>query len=313
MTQRSPIASSLSGPLHLTAVRSRFRTRLILQPTQLYGVIGHPVQHSLSPAMHNAAFAALRWPGIYLAWDILPSAVGNWIAVAHALGVQGFNVTVPHKEHVAHVLGGTALSPEARLVGAVNTVVQQRGGWVGHNTDAHGFLEALRQDVQWRPRGRRVVLLGAGGAARAVAVALVRGGARVTIANRTASRARALARWISRRVPRASLHTVSWRAAAIGASLAEADLLVNATSLGLRAGDRLPVAAADLRRHLVVYDLVYGRRPTWIVVQAQRRGLVASDGLGMLLYQGARAFELWTGRKAPVDMMRRALRARLTT
>ncbi len=293
------------------AVRSRSGTRMVLQPTQIYGVIGHPVTHSLSPAMQNAAFLHGRLPAIYMRWDLRPAEVGRWLAVAHGLGVYGFNVTVPHKECVARLLGASALSDGARLIGAANTVVAERGGWVGHNTDAHGFLEALRQDVRWRPRGQRAVVLGAGGAARAVCMALSRSGAAVTIANRTPSRARTLAQWVRQRVPRAPVQTIAWRAETIGRALGDADLLVNATSLGLRAGDRLPVAVSDLRSPLVVYDLVYGRRPTRLVTQARHRGLVAADGLGMLLYQGARAFELWTGRTAPVAVMRRALRAQL--
>ncbi len=276
-----------------------------------YGIIGHPIAHSRSPAMQNAAFHALKIPATYAAWDVPPRGLRRWLATAPQRGVCGFNVTVPHKERVAEWLGASALSREARLIGAVNTVVKRGGRWTGHNTDAHGFLTALQRDLGWRPRGRRAVVLGAGGAARAVCIALVQAGAsQVVIANRTRERAQALARWMRQCLPDAPIVTIGWSAEVIGCALRTADLLVNATSVGLHAGHRLPVNAGALHRGLVVYDLVYGRSPTRLVAHARRRGLVASDGLGMLLYQGARAFALWTRRRAPLAVMRRGLQTK---
>jgi len=276
--------------------------------TALYALIGSPVEHSLSPAMMTAAFDACAIDAAYLPFDVRPNALATAIAGLRALGARGFNVTVPHKEAVLPLLDELATS--ARAVGAANTVVIERGRLTGHNTDASGFVEALRE-AESDPMGAQAVLLGAGGAARAVAAGLARAGASsITIAGRAESRAEQAVSALG------EVHAApAWRATSLASSglcAADTTLLVNCTPAGMQGGpdgaslvaglalDALPVGA-------VVVDLVYGRRDTPLLAAARARGLRAIDGLTMLLHQGAAAFELWTGRAPPLDVMRRSL------
>ncbi len=268
--------------------------------TRLFAVIGHPVAHSLSPAMHTAAFRALGLDAVYAAIDTPPRALSPILRALVLAGVEGLNVTVPLKEAVLPLLD--RVDPAARAIGAVNTIVIRHRRMTGYNTDGEGFLRALRE-LGWRPGPVRAVILGAGGAARAVAWALAGArGSRLTIANRDAARARQLAAWLAR-------HRRGVRAAGVGLrdiSLNGADLLVNATTVGMRAGDPSLVPAAALRRGMLVYDLVY-HRDTALLRAARQRGCVAAGGCSMLLYQGAASLERWLRRPAPVAAMRRAL------
>lgn len=270
---------------------------------RLFGVLGDPVEHSLSPAMHNAAFAAVGLPHVYLRFRVpaalLPAAVRD----AKALRMGGLNLTVPLKEAILPLLD--ALTPEAARIGAVNTVVFARDGRsVGDNTDGRGFLAALRGRV--RVRGGHAVIIGAGGAARAVATALGQGGcARITIANRTPARGARLAERLARLgTPTAA---ISLAALEPGEVLEDATLVVNATPLGLAgAGPRLRYAASPPGCAFV--ELVYAARPTPFLAGAARARRTTLGGAHMLLHQGALAFEAWTGRRAPRAAMARALR-----
>lgn len=276
------------------------------------GLIGWPVAHSISPAMHNAAFRAL---GLDWQYDLLPAPpgrVGDLLAGLAARGYRGANVTVPHKQAVLPLLG--RVEGAARAIGAVNTLVLHgdgaAGSWAGHNTDAAGFLAALRE-AGFEPAGAAALVLGAGGAARAVVHALLAAGCGVAIYNRTAGRAASLAAELApaggpaaRAIPSPDV----LRPDAI-------DLLVNATSLGMGAQssvcpwpEPLPLPA-----HWTVYDLVYNPAETRLLARARAAGAAALGGLGMLIHQGALAFELWTGRPAPVEIMRRAARQALDT
>ncbi len=252
------------------------------------GILGHPVGHSLSPAMHRAALAALGIAGSYDLLDTPPEALGDRIAEVRK-GFRGVNVTVPLKEAVLPFLD--EVRPEARAIGAVNTVVNEGGRLIGHNTDAPGFLRSLEEAGV---RGRRAFLLGAGGAARAVAYALKGAGWEVWVHNRTRARAEALA-------------------AAFGLEVApleaarEADLVVNATAVGLDDPASTPIPAAFLPRKGYAADLVYRPVKTRFLREAEAAGLAVVDGLGMLLWQGALAFRIWTGRPAPIEAMRRGL------
>jgi shikimate dehydrogenase len=267
--------------------------------TRLFGVIGCPVGHSLSPAMHTAAFQALRLDACYLAIEVPPRFLRPMLRALVLAGVEGLNVTVPLKEAILPLLD--RVDPDARALGAVNTVVIRNRMLTGYNTDGAGFGRAL--DDVTRRRVRRAVVLGAGGAARAVAWELLRRGTHVVIANRHPARAQALAARLRRLRSSARVEAVGLRNVRLDA----ADLLVNATTLGMRARDPMPVAPTTLRGGLAVYDLVYNR-PTPLVEAARRRGCVAAGGLSMLLYQGAEALRLWLHRPPPVDAMRRALR-----
>ena len=269
--------------------------------TRLFGIIGSPIGHSLSPAMHMAALQARGLDARYTALEIPPRFLRPALRALILAGVEGLNVTVPLKEGVVRLMD--RLDVSARAAGAVNTIVIRNRRTVGYNTDGIGFVRAVGE-LGWRPRpDAQAVVLGAGGAARAVAWELARRGRGcVAIANRHPARAKRLAAWLSRQRPSACVCAVP-----LGeVDVAAADLVVNATTVGMRAGDRPLIDPSRLRRAAIVYDLVY-HRETALVRGARRRGCVAAGGLSMLLYQGAESFRLWMGRPAPVKTMRHAL------
>lgn len=272
-------------------------------PGQL-GVLGDPIAHSLSPAMHNAALATLlathprlagvRYHRLHITAEELPAA----LALLHAKGFAGVNLTVPHKIQALSL--AEALSPEARRAESVNTLVRTATGWAGHTTDGQGFLEALRERSGRTTKGRPVVLLGSGGAARAVAAAcLADGCATLRLHNRDATKAAALA---------AALADPRVRAA----GLAEIDaspeaVIVNCTTLGLKPTDASPMPAERLARGQFVFDTTYGAEPSRLLKDARGRGVEGCDGRSMLRWQGALAFRLWNGMLPPEAPMRAAL------
>jgi shikimate dehydrogenase len=250
--------------------------------------------------MHNAAFAALGLDFVYVAMRVRPSQLRRAIAGVRALGLAGLNVTVPHKQAILPLLD--RLSPAAHAIGAVNTVVREGNDLVGHNTDAEGFLRALRA-LGFRAKGKSVILLGAGGSARAVAWALAEEGVRtMTILNRDVGRAKALAERIRRRSGPSTL-AGSLASAEDPAIVGGAGLVVNCTSLGLDGTSAPSVAFRLTPKTCVFYDLVYGRRPTPFVRSALRSGRTAGDGRSMLLEQAALAFSLWTRKKPSLEIM----------
>ena len=277
--------------------------------TTLVGVIGWPVEHSLSPAMHNAAFVASGLDWVYVPLPVFPDHVGEALRGLRALGFAGANVTVPHKQAALHHLD--EVSHAAQVIGAANTIVVRDGSLHGDNTDAAGFIASLT-GAGFDPAGTYCALLGAGGAARAVAHALADAGAmQVCIYNRDVSRARKLCRDMAKfhsdvRFEPASLDELS----VIGN---ETDLLINATSLGMWPHTESTPWPRELPipGHLTVCDMVYNPQETFLLTQARSGGAEIVDGLGMLIYQGASAFELWTGRPAPVAEMRAACLAAL--
>jgi shikimate dehydrogenase len=273
--------------------------------TRLIGIIGWPVDHSLSPAMHNAAFAALGLDYAYVPLPVAPGRVREAVEGLRALGFRGANVTVPHKQAVLPHLD--ELDNDARLAGAVNTIVVEGERLVGFNTDVAGFGHALAELHAGSLRDMPVLLLGAGGAARAAVVLLARAGADVTIVNRTRQAAED-----ALEVARAAAPTVAARALGLDALEAErvaaAGLIVNATTLGMAGAGKVPDVIVDnVREGHVVFDVVYTRQPTPLVAQARRRGARAADGLSMLIWQAAASFELWTGRAGPLDVMSSAV------
>lgn len=274
---------------------------------RIFGVLGHPISHSLSPVMQTAAMQALKLDGIYASLDVPPRLLEPAVAGLIAAGVDGLNVTIPHKTRILRCLAPQEIDATAARLGAVNTLVRRGRRLIGYNTDAEGFRQTLQRELHMTGAGARVLLIGAGGAARAVAWVLQEAGAEALwILNRTRSRAEQLARWLRPHAGRTAVRVVSGRAEAARAA-AGADLVVNATSLGLRAGNPLPLDPAALRRGSRVCDLVY-RAPTTAFAQAaRRRGALAVDGIAMLVYQGAESFRLWWDRPAPVDVMRRAV------
>jgi shikimate dehydrogenase len=273
----------------------------------LVGIFGYPVAHSRSPAMHNAAFRALKLDYHYLPFAIKPAGLAAAVQAIRALGMAGINLTIPHKERVLPYLD--ELSTEARRIGAVNTVVNRRGRLIGHNTDGRGFLLAVRAAWKMSMRGRGVCLLGAGGAARAVAMALVDAGVdRLFIANRNVNRAEQLARAVRGRRARspARVTAIPLSDEELQRAAADSECLVNATAVGLRHRDPRLVSPAVVRCFPFVCDLIYQPVVTPLLRDARAAGCRTINGLGMLVHQGALSFHLWTGRKAPIAVMERA-------
>ena len=279
--------------------------------TTVVGVFGDPIAHSLSPAMHNRAFAALDLDFVYVPFHVKPEALGEAVAGVRAMSLAGVNVTVPHKVRVMRHLD--EIDPEAAMVGAVNTIVNRSGRLVGYNTDGRGFLLSLERQAGRGARGSRFVVIGAGGAAQAIACSLARAGAAaVTVANRTLEKARALAELIAGHT-NARAVTLSAADEALMRALGEADIVVQATSVGMHPHEDapLPVPVEAVREGALVCDIVYNPRETRLIRAARARGLDVLTGEGMLVYQGAIAFELWTGRPAPDGLMLETLTALL--
>ncbi|MFM7321984.1 MAG: shikimate dehydrogenase [Armatimonadota bacterium] len=272
--------------------------------TLVAGVWGWPVRHSASPAMHNAAFAALGLDWVYVPFAVDPDRVREAVAGVRALGIVGVNVTVPLKERVGEWLDD--LTPTARRLGAVNTIFRDGDALVGDSTDGDGFLAALAHAGHPPIAGATAVVLGAGGSARAVVDALARREMRVVVANRTVERAEALRALGAGEI-------VGWSEDSIGSAVAGADLVVNTTSLGMtpNADTVPPVPAGALHPGIAVVDLVYNPPRTLLMERAVAMGAPAFNGLEMLVRQGALSFERWTGQAAPVDAMRGAVRGAL--
>lgn len=270
--------------------------------TQVLGVIGHPVEHTFSPAMHNAALKALGVDSVYLAFHVLPEFLGEALAGMRALQVRGLNVTVPHKQGVMEWLD--EISPEARAIGAVNTIDNRDGRLKGYNTDAFGVMESLRQQAGLEELPPLVVLLGAGGAARAILYGLLRQKEveEVLVLNRTVEKAEGLACDLDpggRRVRVGALEPGRQ------ARVRDAGLLINSTSVGMHPHEGVPplVGRGSLHPGMVVLDIVYNPLRTRLMEEAEAARGRALNGLGMLVYQGARSFEIWTGKKPPVEVM----------
>ncbi len=263
----------------------------------VYGLLGNPVGHSLSPPMHEAAYDELGLEARYATFEPDPDDIDDAIHGADALGIAGLNVTIPFKQAALEIVAPEDL---ATRIGAVNTIdFSGSGPPTGYNTDAVGALRALR-DHDVAIDGERAVVVGAGGAGRAVAFGLADAGATVAIANRTEATARELAD----EVPRATGHGL----ADLEQLLPDADVLVNATSVGMEE-DATPVPADALHGDLAVLDAVYRPLETRLLRDAADAGATTVDGAWMLLYQGVEAFEIWTDRDAPVDVMNEALRS----
>ena len=265
--------------------------------TRFTGILGWPVTHSLSPVMHNAAFAASDLNWVYLAFGVAPDDVVQTVHGLAAAGCAGLNVTIPHKHAVLQACSSVSEAVEA--IGAANTLIPDGAdGFRADNTDAEGFLRALDEAGVGECAAGTVLLIGAGGAARAVAHAVATRGGRLLVANRSPEKAAELG-W-----------QIPFDVATLDAAAAEATLVVNATSLGM-GSDAVPgeLPLAGLGATQVVNDLVYRPGGTAWSAAAASRGATTVDGLGMLLHQGAAAFERWTGQPAPVEVMRSALLA----
>lgn len=296
--------------LRLVPKRDSLRVRERGEAPVAAAVFGDPVAHSLSPAMQNAAFRARGLALRYTKFRVPVPDLKAALAGVQALGYVGVNLTIPLKAEGARLVD--RLTPEARRTGSVNTVTFLPGGTTeGDTTDGRGFLRSLRHDLGMGAQGRTVVMIGAGGASRAVAFALASAGARrITVLDIRVALARRLAGEVRSRtgvkvdgVPAGGI--IRW-----GSLLGGADLLVNATPVGMKPG-QCPLPVTALHRGLAVVDLIYNPPVTTLIREARRRGLKAVNGEGMLVNQGALSFERWTGLPGPVGVMRAALRRAL--
>lgn len=273
------------------------------------GVIGYPIKHSLSPVFQQAAFDFHAISARYEAWEVPPDQLIEMVARLREPEFLGANVTVPHKERVIPLLD--EIDRLAARVGAVNTIVNRQGRLVGFNTDVEGFLNALRHEASYSPVDKRALLLGAGGAARAVAYALLEGKvASIAIANRSVDRAERLILDLREHIDDVgsapSLRALRGSAGELAEVVASVDLVINATSVGMLHGEfekDLPMPGSLLRSSFLVYDLVYNPPLTPLLRAAAERGAAVLPGLPMLIYQGAAAFKLWTGMDAPAGLM----------
>ncbi|MBI2300958.1 MAG: shikimate dehydrogenase [Armatimonadetes bacterium] len=278
--------------------------------TRVLGVIGWPVRHSFSPPMHNAALEALGLDYVYVPFEVRPADLRAAVDGFRAAGVVGINATIPHKQALLELVDEA--TPEAELTGTVNTVHFTAERTVGDSTDGPGFVAGLAArgyDVA----GREVVLLGAGGSARAVGVSLARAGAgRVTLANRTAARAEAVAALLNERVRPGVARTVAWEGDGLTAALEAAELVVQTTSVGMHPrADELPLELPALRPGAWVVDIVYNPFETRFLRAAAARGATVLNGVEMLVYQGALSLARWTGCEPPIERMREVLVAEL--
>jgi shikimate dehydrogenase len=274
--------------------------------TTIVGIFGAPIKHTASPAMHNAAFAALEMNWAYLAFPVDPQNLRSALQGANDMGIVGINLTIPHKILALDWID--EIDAEARQLGAVNTVAMEKGKLRGFNTDGYGFLKAIKEDFNLSIKGKRVLVLGAGGAGHGIAVkCAMDGAARVIVANRTPARIDPIAHEV--RSTKTEFLALNLNAEDIRKVIHEVDLVVNATSVGLEAGDSLGLGADLFSPKLHVYDTIYRPAETELLHIAASAGAKVANGLSMLLHQGAKAFEIWTTRKAPLAVMRRALRA----
>ena len=278
---------------------------VITGKTRIYGIIGCPVTHSLSPVMQNAALHAATVDAIYVPFSVEPDQLSVAVSGLRALGVCGFNVTIPHKTVIMPLLD--TLAPSAVQAGAVNTVVNQGGELIGHNTDGDGLVRSLVKDLACSVAGSKVVLVGAGGAARGALAALCRAGVKsVVVLNRTMAVAEALVDSFRSFFPQTMLHGAALGGQS-GQLLSDADLLINATSQGM-AGEKIDgLTLALLPDHAKVYDMVYNPPLTPLLLDARNHGVQAANGLGMLVAQGELAFSLWHGVAPADDIMQKAL------
>lgn len=267
--------------------------------TKLYGVFGNPISHSKSPLMLNHAFQETGINASYAAFHIQPGTLKDAIQGIRALQFRGVNVTIPYKVEVMAYLD--EIDEGARVIGAVNTIVNENGRLIGYNTDGIGYVRSLCEETGLSLQGKKVLLLGAGGAGRGIAYALAKAGAElVWVSNRTASKADELVSYISGLTDAKSIAPE-----AIAGIIDKVDLVVNNTSLGMHPNiNEIPLNPDLLHNKLVVSDIIYTPMETLFLKEAKARGAITHGGLGMFIYQGAYAFEYWTGQDAPIPAMR---------
>lgn len=270
--------------------------------TKVLGIFGYPVSHSLSPIMHNLAFKETGLNFVYVPFPVKPSDLEGATQALRTLGILGINVTIPHKEKIIPYLDD--ISPEAKIIGAVNTVVNREGRLIGYNTDGEGFVQSLRAKGISLDQ-KEILVLGAGGAALAICVSLVKEKIkRLVLINRTYSKAIKLADRLKGIAPRVNIEVFEYSERNTFPGHNRINLLINATSLGMHDEDPAPINLQNFPSSVYVYDIVYHRK-TKLLEEAEKRGMMHQGGLDMLVFQGALAFEIWTGKKAPLYKMKK--------
>ncbi len=275
--------------------------------TKVVGVFGYPVKHSASPAMHNAAFQALGLDYLYLPFKVRPERLGEAAQALVSLNIVGVNITIPHKETVRPYL--QEISREAELIGAVNTIVVRDERLIGYNTDGQGFIASLREDGGETVKGKTLLVLGAGGAARAVVTQAALEGAReILVTDKLEEKAEKVVHDLKKNIPFGQTQAIPRQE--IKSQLRKADFLINATPVGMHPQDPLIIDPNWLHPSLLVFDLVYNLGETKLIKAARGKKCRVVGGLGMLVHQGALSFQLWTGKEAPIGVMRQILEER---
>lgn len=279
--------------------------------TKIAGVFGFPIEHSLSPQIHNKAFEILKLNCVYIALKVAPDQLEQAVAGIKAMDFMGINVTIPHKQAIIPFLD--SISDEARAIGAVNTVKNDCGKLIGYSTDLEGFLRSS-QEKGISLKGKKVLILGGGGAARSLALGLALQNlpASITLLGRTLAKVENILNDAAR-LSSIPLNGYQWDLSTLEEQVASAEILVNCTSLGMHPEtERNPVPKGLLHRGLVVHDIVYNPLRTKLLAEAAAQGCTTIDGLGMLLHQGIAAFEIWTGAAPPVEPLRQVALAQLS-
>ena len=278
-------------------------TNWVSGKTTVCGVIGNPIEHTMSPIIHNAAYGKLGLDYIYVPFNVKKEDLSRAVDSMRALNIRGLNVTIPHKVSIIPLLD--KLEPLAEKIGAVNTIINDDGILTGHNTDGYGALQALL-DKGVAPEAKNVVILGAGGASKAISFVLAEQGANLTILNRQLELdwAMELAKQISQVFNTA--RALELNEENLASALERADIIINATSVGMTPEiNNTPLPVSLLRPGLIVFDIVYNPRRTRLIKEAELAGNQTVSGLDMLVWQGALAFEKWTGQQAPIELMKR--------
>lgn len=270
---------------------------------KIYGVLGYPAKHSLSPLMHNAALRALKIDAEYKIFEIAPQNLKVFMQSLPQRNIYGLNVTIPYKEEVVFFMN--KMSEEAKLIGAVNTIKVSGEELEGFNTDGQGFIRHLNEDLDFDPPGKIIAIIGAGGAGRAVSVYLSKySPKKISIYDIDGARLLALVGYLKTNFKHIDFDSVS---STEKLKINNADLLVNATAVGMKKHDPCLVDEKYFHKNLLVYDLIYNPKETKLLALAKMSGCRVSNGLGMLLHQGMISFEIWTGEKAPKKLMQQAL------
>ncbi|MFQ5455883.1 MAG: shikimate dehydrogenase [Nitrospirota bacterium] len=274
--------------------------------TKIVGIFGHPVHHTFSPLMQNAAFNAAGLDYCYLPFDVKPENLKLALNAIPLLNIKGLNITIPHKEKVLSYLD--EVTDEAKFIGAVNTIKTDGEKLTGHNTDGRGFTMAFQEEFSATVEGKRFLIIGAGGAAKAIAIQLAIEGARaIIIANRTFFTGRELAEHLLEHFPNCDISIIRLKRKEISNVMEHIDVLINTTPVGMKPDDPLLITDEMFNPDSVVCDIVYNPKETILLRRAKESGLKTMSGIGMLLHQGALAFEIWTGEKPPLSVMREEL------